>query len=384
MGFFDKMSDKLKSHFQDIRQDQGQAVSYGGPTAPPVNSGRFVHPGTTMGPNEIGLMKARVAQGLEPWRTAADKLSAKTPIQYSPRPLQDVDIDYGGKGAGHLEFVEQDGCMVYQQTLMWLITENPAYAQNAIAIIQAWATTCRKFCGRNAPLEAGWGIASMARSVELLKYTYSGWNGGLEAQFLRFVDALIMPCLNSPTFRVMSTGVGNWHTTNCEAKMQLAILRENRATFNEQISEYKRYIDETVQPSGEYKETKRDMYHSQFALGSFLQVAEMAWQQGIDLYGYKNGLIARFMEFHAFIVNGGDPAALGITYKINGNGWQPCAWEVGYNHYNGRMGIPMPETNKLLAKNRPEMYCFHWGLGTLTHCGTAQALSQSASGIAPS
>lgn len=46
----------------------------------------------------------------------------------------------------------------------------------------------------NAPLEAGWGIASMARCVELLKYTYPGWDPALEKQFLRFVDHVIMPC----------------------------------------------------------------------------------------------------------------------------------------------------------------------------------------------
>jgi len=33
----------------------------------------------------------------------------------------------------------------------------------------------------------------------------------------------------------------------------------------------------------------------------------------------------------------------------------------------------MPETEKLLDCNRPEGYVFHWGLGTLSHCGTALA-----------
>jgi hypothetical protein len=47
---------------------------------------------------------------------------------------------------------------------------------------------------------------------------------------------------------------------------------------------------------------------------------------------------------------------------------------VGYNHYHGRRGLPMPQTAKLLSANRPEKYVFHWGLGTLTHYGTAEVL----------
>jgi hypothetical protein len=34
--------------------------------------------------------------------------------------------------------------------------------------------------------------------------------------------------------------------------------------------------------------------------------------------------------------------------------------QVGYNHYHGRMGLPLPETEKMLHKNRPEKYVFHW------------------------
>jgi hypothetical protein len=34
-------------------------------------------------------------------------------------------------------------------------------------------------------------------------------------------------------------------------------------------------------------------------------------------------------------------------------GFQPT-WEIGYNHFHGRLRIPMPQTEKLLAKHRPE------------------------------
>jgi hypothetical protein len=35
---------------------------------------------------------------------------------------------------------------------MWLVSGDVRYAANAAAIIDAWATTNKKFCGKNAPL----------------------------------------------------------------------------------------------------------------------------------------------------------------------------------------------------------------------------------------
>jgi hypothetical protein len=38
------------------------------------------------------------------------------------------------------------------QAVMWLVSGDVRYAANAAAIIDAWATTNTKFCGKNAPL----------------------------------------------------------------------------------------------------------------------------------------------------------------------------------------------------------------------------------------
>jgi hypothetical protein len=38
---------------------------------------------------------------------------------------------------------------------MWLVSGDVRYAANAAAIIDAWATTNKKFCGKNAPLVGG-------------------------------------------------------------------------------------------------------------------------------------------------------------------------------------------------------------------------------------
>lgn len=45
-----------------------------------------------------------------------------------------------------------------------------------------------------------------------------------------------------------------------------------------------------------------------------------------------------------------------------------------YNHYAGRLGIPLPETAKLLSRYPIEHHEFHWGQGTLSHADTAYQL----------
>lgn len=169
---------------------------------------------------------------------------------------------------------------------------------------------------------------------------------------------------------------------------------------------------------GEATETLRDIYHSEFALGSLMQAAETAWNQNEDLYRVNNYALAAAMEFHARIINAklsNDVSMLPPGYKFfesmpkapSGCAWKwdietqlwvsykgstvcsnltdgfkyavgithlPTGWEIGYNHFVGRLGVKLPETAALLARSWPDYYTFSWGLGTLSHADTAKQL----------
>jgi hypothetical protein len=51
----------------------------------------------------------------------------------------------------------------------------------------------------------------------------------------------------------------------------------------------------------------------------------------------------------------------------------PC-FTHRFNHFAGRLGIPMPETAALIRRYPVESHEFHWGQGTLTHADTATVL----------
>ncbi|KIZ03532.1 secreted protein [Monoraphidium neglectum] len=254
---------------------------------------------------------------------------------------------------------------------MWIVTGNPQYANNTASILWAWSTINKIFVGQNAPLEAGWGVDSMTRSAELLKYTWPGWTKELETTYIKWVNKLIMPQLRNEILSRLP--LGNWHSTVAECKMQFAIFTDDRPLFEEALYDWRRVMDAWLFPHGEFWETKRDIYHSQFGLGGLVQLAELAWQQGVDVYDYSDSKLRIGMEYHADIIMGGVPFSSN-WYKIIGNGFLPCGWEVGYNHFNGRRGLQLPITAGMLNRKRPEKYVFHWGLGTLTHFQAARAL----------
>jgi hypothetical protein len=149
------------------------------------------------------------------------------------------------------------------------------------------------------------------------------------------------------------------------------------------------------------------------------QAAETAWAQDEDLYGTNGYALASALELHARIVNAwldGDETALPAGFRFQksmpaapaGCAWQfsiadqkwtaynktaagqvctvladgfkyllgitylPTGFEVGYNHYVGRLGMKMPELAGLLSRNPVDWYTFSWGLGTLTHADTAK------------
>ena len=69
------------------------------------------------------------------------------------------------------------------------------------------------------------------------------------------------------------------------------------------------------------------------------------------------------LEFNALPLLGKKPPnAVGETKDV----WYlPCGWHIGYKHYNGRKGLPMPNTAAVIQKNPYDVFTFHWGLGHL-------------------
>jgi hypothetical protein len=212
--------------------------------------------------------------------------------------------------------------------------------------------------------------------------------------------------------------------------MAMGVLTDNRTMYNEGVAVYKTTVGDYLKWGrgasagggrviGETSETLRDIYHTEFGLGSLVQAAETAWSQDEDLYGENGYALASALELHARIINAklaGDEKMLPAGFKFfenmpkaptgcvwkwsmdtqlwtsyntssatsvcstltDGNkyllgiSYLPTGFEVGYNHYVGRLGMKLPELAALLSQNPVDWYAFSWGLSTLTHADTAK------------
>lgn len=353
----------------------------------------LVHPGHTINAAQVKLIRERVKQGLNPWKAAFDKQmsSAGTSLPfdgawasktYQPSPKATLELWVAdGISDDHKLFVEGDASAAYIQAVAYIVTEDPAYAENVMKILEAWADTLKELKGDNVYVESGWGISSMSHAAELVKNTYPNWDSAIERKFNNMVDTIFMPVIESrvstaPINEVQARNGTNRVLSMTEARVSMAIFRDDRYQMNRALEYYRRYVAVVVQPSGIHSETCRDMQHAQFALGSLVQIAEIAWKQGVDLYSYLDNRVLKTIEYHANIVYGGtpnpDPGCTltnigGSTYIGKPQGVSAFGYEIAYNHYVNRKKLSMPYTKKLIDYGRPDGYIFHWGFATLTH-----------------
>eukprot|EP00935_MAST-01C_sp_MAST-1C-sp1_P002114 g2114.t1 len=113
-----------------------------------------------------------------------------------------------------------------------------------------------------------------------------------------------------------------------------------------------------------------------------VNAAETAWHQGVDLYAEQQERLLAGLELAAsyLLRNDGDgnsqdddgmeaPDLPCAEHQVWGANVTFPMWEVAYNHYAGRRGIALPNTERLLARSRPMAAAYHGAWETVTHFG---------------
>lgn len=323
------------------------------------------HPATTLNISQIKTLSLIQNNNNEIHRKGFLLLQKDTNLNHKSCVIPNIDIGAYGKGIGHEEFIG-DAMQILNLTIMYLCTKNNAYAKKVISLQDDWNRNCKSFRGSNAPLECAWGSICMLRSIEILKFTYSDFQNheGFEDRFKCFLDKIIIPNLKNRYNEIMKWN-NNWILTIQEALLQYYFYVNDILNANKIVNDFKDIIKRCItHECGRCSETTRDLIHTQFQLGSMVQIAEMCWNQGVDLYRLNNDSIYKCLEFHADILNGSTPEGL-RKEDLKDVWFMPSIWDIAYNHYVKRVKINggMPHTDKLLKtkNNRPEKLTFNWG-----------------------
>ena len=220
---------------------------------------------------------------------------------------------------------DNDSNAAYVQALLWYITGDQAYANNAINIMNTYARNFKGYAGTNGltcpsgtdcsngPLQSGWDAEKWPRAAEIIRYgqTSSGAGSGWAAADITAFTAMLQN-IYQPVIQNGSGVNGNWDMSMIDGIIQIAVFTENstllataRSFWLGRVPDlfYLQSVDgstHAASPRGTPswfgqsifnattnnvgQETCRDLRHMEDSISSTILVAETDWIQGGELY----------------------------------------------------------------------------------------------------
>jgi hypothetical protein len=341
----------------------------------------FVHPGVLHSRADLDRMKTMVARGTQPWHSAFECLQRHTQSQSDWRlrgPFPSVSR--GPRDSRHISEMDQDANAAYQNALMWSITSKEAHARKAVEILNAWSATLTEIVGKDKELGASLGGFKFVNAAEIIARTYPAWQPGDRARCRRMFRTVFFPVVKDAA----PFANGNWGAGCIKMTMGIGVFCDDRAIFDRGVDYFyhgtgnaslTHYV---INAAGQCQESGRDQQHAQLGLGHLAEVCEIAWNQGLDLYGAADNRLLRGFEYTAQYNLGFDvpfvahrDTAGKYAWKViapDGRGGLRPIYEMVFNHYAKRCRLVAPFTRQAAEKIRPEgaaQDADHPGFGTL-------------------
>jgi hypothetical protein len=325
----------------------------------------FVHPGLLQCQADLQRMKWAVESKAEPVYSGYLVFSSNAESRLSYRMRGPLPVVGRNPTFGAAEY-DSDASAAYQCAVMWCLTGNRGYAEKSKTIINGWSGTLTKVTGRDAILMAGLGPFKMINAAEILRYTDAGWSPEEIQRSEKHFREVIYPVLRD--FAPFANG--NWDTAAMKTMMAIGVFCNDREMYERALRYYVdgsgdgRLSHYVINEAGQCQESGRDQQHTQLGLAHLGDCCEIAWHQGLNLYGYDDNRLLKGFEYTARY-NLGEAVPFEKTVdqtgryhhtKISsdGRGRFRAVFEEIYNAYGIRLGIPAPFTQRVVEKIRPE------------------------------
>lgn len=358
----------------------------------------FVHPGLLHRRADLERMKTLVAKQVDPVYQGYLKFIQDPASGFSYTMRGPMEMVGRNPTVGQNEY-DNDANAAHQNAIMWVITGDRRYADKSIAIVDAWCATLKNITGRDAILMAGLGPFKMLNAAEILRYTNTGWkDSSIQAAEKHFRKVIYPVIADFATF-----ANGNWDAAAMKTMMAIGVFCNDRQIFNRALDYYVNgsgngnifhYI---INEEGQVQESGRDQAHTQLGIGMLAEACAIAWNQGLDLYGYANNRLLKAFEYVAKFNLGEDVPFMEwldrtgkyhhtkISQDQRGN--LRAVYEQVYAHYVVQCGLQAPYVARAVEKVRPEgpgrPSADHPGYGTLYFAGAQRFDPQSIPLVAP-
>jgi hypothetical protein len=360
----------------------------------------FQHPGVLVSKAQLDFIKAQVNNQTEPMYGAYQKAVASSfgSLTYTIQgPPTDGVIDCGpSSNPNHgCSAEDSDGSAAVTQALLWYITGNKTYAQNAIQILNTYGRNLKGYTNSNAPLQAAWGSEKWPLAAEIIRYSNAGWSSADVQTFQNMLRNVIQPMIENG-----SSSNGNWELSMIDGMMGIGVFNDDQALFNkattfwqQRVPAYFYYHTDGSKPlpaprgnpswygqttfnssvDGIAQETCRDFGHTEYSIAAATHAAETAHIQGGTLFESEAPRLMATLEFHTrYLLGAAVPTTVcGGTVNLV----RYPTFEVGYNEFHNRLLNSLPNTLSWLQQNvRAQSVPVDWHMmifETLTHGANA-------------
>jgi hypothetical protein len=348
--------------------------------APAVNG--LVHPGMLHTQADFDRMTAKVNAGAQPWTAGWNRLTSSSLSQSTWKANPQVTVYRGAGTPENYAAMFYDIHAAYQNALRWKITGDTAHGNAARDILNAWSATMKTLTGSGDRfIAAGIYGYQFANAAELLR----GYPGFDLARFQTFMTEVFYPMndsfLRNHNGAFVTNYWASWDQLTMASILAIGILCDDKTKINQAVDYFKNgpgmgaiaNAAPVVYSAGlaQWVEAGRDQGHATLGIGLTAVICEMAWNQGIDLYGYDNNRFMGAAEYVAKYNLGNDVPYTPFTWYYGAPGvWSGSQtftsagadsrgsvrpiWEMPYNHYAKRRGLSVPNLAAIAATVRPE------------------------------
>jgi hypothetical protein len=348
-----------------------------------TTSGDFVHPGLLHTQSDFDRMAQMCNAQASPWYAGLQMLQKSPFLSLTRAPRPATIIYRGGAYPQNYSQLYDDIAAAYACALYWKVTGNTAYADKAVQIMNAWSSTLQGLGGdSNVDLAAGIYGYEFANVGEIMR-GYSNWAAADFAAFQAMMRNIFYPINIDFLVRHNGTDIthywANWDLCNIASIMAIGVLCDDRAIFNQAVNYFmfgmgNGAIAQAVyylHPGhlGQWQESGRDQGHATLGIALGGAICEMAWNQGIDFFGYDNNRFLAGAEYIAKsnLLQPGTQTYYTVPYvpyvnslanqTVFSTGSQgivrPC-WALVYNHYVNRKGLAAPWSTQFALNIQPE------------------------------
>ncbi len=286
------------------------------------------------------------------------KVSPYASLTYQAEPQELIvrgDVTGTGVDKENYVYAMRDAAAAYQQAMLWKLTDNEAYADKSVEILNAWAAKCKKITSNDANqvLAAGAQGYTFACAAEIMT-TYSGWAKADQDVYKKWM--LDVFASKNKDFLDNHTGSSvcslhywsNWDLVNMCSYMAIGILTENSEMVNYVVNYFYKgagngCITNLIQgtftdPLGtgeqiaQDQESGRDQGHAQMSAMVAANLAQMAYSlyeqnklnadaTKLDFFAAEDNALMKLGEYVALsnLRNGSDNANKEGQWLINAN-----------------------------------------------------------------